>query len=97
MRIAFGSDKLEVRPWGSEGKILVMTRDPAMEMQIITAIYELPEHFEYLAGEYNVEDMADLMMVVVKADKIGLFAYQEGMDSACVLRISDVPDEPEEA
>lgn len=92
MRIAFGSENLEVRPWGAEedGKILLMTRDPAMKAEIISAIYELPDYFEYLAGEYCVEDMVGIMMVVVKADKFGLIAFQKGAAGGCVLRAKDV-------
>lgn len=94
MRIAFGSKKMEVRPWGLEGKVLLMTRDPALKTEIIAQMYDTPDAFEYLAGEYSVEDMADLMMVVADGNRVGLFFNLDHMrPMLCVC----VPDEPEEA
>lgn len=94
MKITFGSKKMEVRPWGSEGKVLLMTRDPALKTEIIAQMYDTPDAFECLAGEYDVEDMADLMMVVADGNRVGLFFNMEHMRlMLCVC----VPDEPEEA
>lgn len=95
MKISFDKKVLEVRPWGAEedGKVLLMTRDPALKTEIIAQMYDTPDAFEYLAGEYNVEDMADLMMVVADGNRVGLFFNMEHMrPMLCVC----VPDEPEE-
>lgn len=94
MKITFGSKKMEVRPWGAEGKVLLMTWDPALKTEIIAQMYDTPDAFECLAGEYDVEDMADLMMVVADGNRVGLFFNMEHMrPMLCVC----VPDEPEEA
>ena len=96
MKISFGKKVLEVRPWGSkeDGKVLLMTRDQALKTEIIAQMYDTPDAFEYLAGEYSVEDMADLMMVVADGNRVGLFFNLDHMrPMLCVC----VPDEPEEA
>lgn len=75
MKISFGDHVVEVRPWGGaeSGKALLMTDDPIMKGKILVQMKEFPEAFETLADEYDVEDMAGVMMVVADARKVGLF------------------------
>ena len=81
MRITFGDQMIEVRPWGGEdsGKVLLMTDDPKLKGAILTQMYEFPEAFEHLADDACVEDMAGMWLIVADAWKVGLFFDLERM------------------
>lgn len=98
MKISFGDHSVEVRPWGGAGaeKALLMTSDPIMKGKILVQMKEFPEAFETLADEYDVEDMAGVMMVVCDARKVGLFFDLEFMrPGLCVCQ--EYEEEAEEA
>ena len=81
MKITFGDQAVEVRPWGGagSGKALLVTRDPVIKGKILAQMNEFPDAFETLSGEYEVEDFSGPMMVVTDARKVGLFFDLEFM------------------
>ena len=97
MKISFGDHAVEVRPWGGagSGKALLMTSDPIMKGKILIQMKEFPEAFETLADEYDVEDMAGVMMVVCDARKVGLFFDLE--HKRLVLCVCEEAEEESEA
>lgn len=98
MKITFGDQAVEVRPWGGEdsGKVLLMTRDPKLKGAIMTQMYEFPEAFEHLADDACVEDMAGMWLIVADARKVGLFFDLEQMKpGCCVCAEAEEESEPE--
>ena len=92
MKLSFGDQAVEVRPWGGEdsGKVLLMTDDPKLKGAILTQMYEFPEAFEHLADDACVEDMDGMWLIVADARKVGLFFDLEQMKPGwCVYQEAD--------
>ena len=92
MKLSFGEQAVEVRPWGGEdsGKVLLMTDSGEMKKTILNQWAEFPEAFEHLADNACVEDMAGMWLIVVDARKVGIFFDLEKMrPGVCVCQEAD--------
>lgn len=87
MKITFGDQAVEVRPWGGagSGKVLLMTDSGEMKKTILNQWAEFPEAFEHLADNACVEDMAGMWLIVADARKVGLFFDLEQMKPGCCV------------
>ena len=97
MRITFGDQAVEIRPWGGEdsGKVLLMTMDPKIKSAALAQMAEFPDAFETLTDEQSNEDMKnlgmkDVMLIVAKTSKVGLFFDLKQMKPGfCVCEEAD--------
>lgn len=90
MKITFGDQVIEVRPWGGEdsGKVLLMTDSKEMKKAILNQLGECPEAFELLDdGGLCGEDVEDVFLIVAHRDKVGIFFDLEKMrPGVCVCQ-----------
>ena len=96
MKITFGDQKVDVRPWGGEdsGKVLLMTDSKEMKKAILNQLGECPEAFETLEVDPEIEEFSGLMLVVADARKVGLFFDLEKMRPGfCVCEEDDEESE----
>ena len=88
MKITFGDQAVEVRPFGGEdsGKVLLMTDSREMKKAILNQLGVCPEAFELLADDGR-EDVEGAFLIVAHRDKVGIFFDLEKMrPGVCVCQ-----------
>ena len=78
MTLTFGTQKVEIRPWGGEnsGKVLLMTRDDLVKRQLIAAMEDDPDMVAPLTEPDVVacdEDTEGLMLAIVDRKNVAMF------------------------
>ena len=99
MKITFGDQVVEVRPW-PEGRALLLTRDKGIKQMILRQMTETPEAFELFCGDLSdidSEDVEGTLPVIVDRKNVGLFFDLEKMRiGVCVCQEADDEEsEPE--
>ena len=98
MLFTYGSEKIEIRPWGLEnsGKALLVTTSEAVKEELLKTRETNPEWVELMTDpeiEVSLDDTEGAMMAVVSRENVALFFDLEKMKLGICTYAPDAEEE----